>query len=357
MSNDARSRLALALLLLAFFGASPCFSVVHCAEPGSAREPSLPAPQRLPSGPPSEEPAPAPREVAGPAAGPMLQELPREEPAPMPREQTPAPPPLVLPSLARAAPLAEVQTLHQEIERLRMEREAMLIEEMDLITAKELKAGKGDEGAKLRRRVTDLLVRAAQQCKKSASDESAALAPQRHTGSSSTPATSKTETSPVKPDQPENLLSPPTPLPAGEKEANFPSASSQGKGAGPSLQHPDDSHKVLTEAPVDPWSLAQSLFLAGDHAAALGAYRKLDREQPRPDERIVIQYMIACCLRKLGKLDEASLLYREVANSGGSDILIENAQWYLRAMKDRRELETQLNELRQRRQAVMPRKS
>ena len=121
-------------------------------------------------------------------------------------------------------------------------------------------------------------------------------------------------------------------------------------------QQPDHAPKILTEAPVDPLSLAQSLFLAGEHAAALDAYRKLEQEEPKPDERVAIQYMIACCLRKLGKLDESAILYREVANSGGSDILVENAQWYLRAIKNRRELEGQLDELRQRRQALMPRK-
>lgn len=355
MSNDARSRLGLVLGFVVFFCASPDFSVAHSAEPGPALDPPLPAPQRLPAGSPVEEPAPAPREMAGPVAS-MPQELPREEPAPMPREQTPAPPPLVLPSLARTAPLAEVQRLHQEIEGLRMEREAMLIEEMDLITAKELKASKGDESAKLRRRVTDLLVRAAQQSKKPATGASAGGSPRQHTGSPSKPATNKTETPSAKPDQPQDLLSPPTPLPAGEKGTKAPSLSPPGKEGAPSSQSLDNSSTVLTDAPVDPQSLAQSLFLAGDHAAALEAYRKLEQEQPRPDERIVIQYMSACCLRKLGKLDEAAILYREVANSGGSDILIENAQWYLRAMKDRRELEAQLTELRQRRQALMPRK-
>jgi hypothetical protein len=91
-------------------------------------------------------------------------------------------------------------------------------------------------------------------------------------------------------------------------------------------------------------------------AAALKWYRKLEQEEQRPEERVVLQYMVACCLRKLGKVSEASMLYREVANSGGSAILVENAQWYLRAMKERRELEEQFTELQQRRQALMTRK-
>lgn len=113
----------------------------------------------------------------------------------------------------------------------------------------------------------------------------------------------------------------------------------------------------MTEAPVDPLTLAQALFQSGDSAAALAAYRKLEQEEQKPDDRITIQYMIACCLRKLGKADEASVMYREVANSGGSEVLVESAQWYLRALRERHELEAQLQQLRQRRQAITPRKS
>ena len=97
-------------------------------------------------------------------------------------------------------------------------------------------------------------------------------------------------------------------------------------------------------------------FPGGGLRGSVNAYRKLDKDDQRPEERAPVQYMMACCLRKLGKVDEASALYREVANSPGSDFLGENSQWYLRTMKDRRELEAQLDELRQRRQAMKPRK-
>lgn len=120
--------------------------------------------------------------------------------------------------------------------------------------------------------------------------------------------------------------------------------------------HADNNGKTGTSTPVDSRTLAETLFLAGDHVAALKIYRQFEQEEQRGDERTVLQYMIACCLRKLGKFDEASLLYREVANSGGDDVLMENAQWYLREMKERRELEGQLDELRQRRKTLNPRK-
>lgn len=323
----------------------------------------LPAPRRLPTGTPVppppvqpsvdtagqaalpliEEPAPAPRETTGTVD--LAPGLSREEPAPPPREQTPSPPPLLLPSISRADPLADVQRLHQQIDSLRLEREAMLLEEIDLITAKEIKAGKGDETRQLRQRLTALLAKAVQQCKKQTTDEPPAgrqaanvKQPSKQTlpdaGGSAKPEKPRTTPSaPTAPSSPPGPSNPPTPI-----------------------AQPDNSAKILTEAPVDPLSLAQSLFLSGDHAAALNAYRKLEQEEQKAEERIVIQYMIACCLRKLGKLNEAAVLFREVANSRGSDILVENAQWYLRAMKDRRELQTQLDELRQRRQSLLPRK-
>ena len=252
-----------------------------------------------------------------------------------------------------------MQRLHQEIEGLRLEREAMLLEEMDLITAKEVKAGKAAGGAHLRRRVTEMLLRAAQQSRRSAPSETRAKPEEPRTSASSS-----------KPPAP----SPPTPLPrsggegskrppGSEKEASktLPSPPAGGRGAGgeggkqPSKQ-PDNSSNVLTDAPVDPLSLAQSLFSSGDHEAALNAYRQLEQAEQKPDERVAIQYMIACCLRKLGKLDEATLLYREVANSGGNDILVENAQWYLRQSRTGASWKGSSTSCGRRRQAIVPRK-
>ena len=194
MHDNARFRRGVALFFLFFIGVYPCSSVANSAEPGPVLEPPLPSPRRLPAGPPVEEPAPAPREIMGPV-GPTPPGLSHEEAAPMPREQTPAPPRLLLPSMSRSAPAAEAQRLHQEIEGLRMEREAMLLEEMDLITAKELKAGKGDEASQLRQRITELLLRVAQREKAKGSGEQGRLrAPKPgRTGSRPRPRTTLSE--------------------------------------------------------------------------------------------------------------------------------------------------------------------
>jgi tetratricopeptide (TPR) repeat protein len=247
------------------------------------------------------------------------------EAATPPDEQSPGPVPILAPQPSReeAAPMAhepslsDVESLHRETEKLRLEREAMLAEQTDLIAAKDFHSAKGTE-ANLQKRIAELLVRVARQTKKANETDSASLA----TGTEKSIAAQL----------------PPPPVPTA------------------SMKQPDDAPKTATDAPVEPLALAQSLFRARDFAAALDAYRKLDKGDHKPEERASIQYMMACCLRKLGKVDEASALYREVANTPGNDFVAENARWYLRTMKERRELEAQLEELRQRRQAMKSRK-
>jgi hypothetical protein len=309
---------------------------------GPAPAESLPAPRTMPTGPPREEPAPAPREqIDLPHGGLMPPPRPHEEPAPMPHEQTPAPPRLAIPGYIRSAPPAEVRNLHQEIEGLRLEREAMLNEQMALLTARDPSA-EGADTAQLRRRITELLSKAARASKARAAQPAAPKAtPEK-------PAPARLAPPEKAPSVPPPSLSPSTP----------PSHSPPSPQSAPSRQSskPDENAPKLTDAPIDPLTLAQTLFLAGDHEGALKIYRQLEKEEQKAEDRVTIQYMTACCLRKLGKADEASMLFREVANSGGNEVLVENAQWYLRSMKERHELQGQLDELRQRRQAVTPRK-
>ena len=104
--------------------------------------------------------------------------------------------------------------------------------------------------------------------------------------------------------------------------------------------------------PADPQALAELLFQTGDFDGALKAYRSLDAGGQRPEERLAVQYMTACCLRQLGKMDEAATLYREVANSKDDDMLASCAQWQLSALRWHHELNDQLEQLRQRRQAL-----
>jgi tetratricopeptide (TPR) repeat protein len=107
-----------------------------------------------------------------------------------------------------------------------------------------------------------------------------------------------------------------------------------------------------TDTPVDPMALAQSLFRTGDYEASLASFRLLNLNKLGRPDRAAVQYLMASCLRKLGRTDQAAALYREVIKSHDDDSLAEFAQWQLSAMQWRRELQTQLDQVRQRRQAL-----
>lgn len=108
----------------------------------------------------------------------------------------------------------------------------------------------------------------------------------------------------------------------------------------------------VPEQPLDPLELAQALYQGGDYDGALAAFRRVDLAGLKAEERVPVQYLIATCLRKKGRLDEALTLYREVANSRGDPVLAECAQWQIGTLRWQRELDGQLHALRQRRQAL-----
>lgn len=98
-----------------------------------------------------------------------------------------------------------------------------------------------------------------------------------------------------------------------------------------------DEIKAGTTAYRDNQFEAARLVFAGIDATGL----------PRED-RAFVRYMLACSLRRLGKVGEAETIYREVANSGDDEFLGNCAVWQLALLKSNRELETQLGELRSR---------
>src|SRR5262249_46866 len=93
---------------------------------------------------------------------------------------------------------------------------------------------------------------------------------------------------------------------------------------------------------LDPLALAQSLYKAGNYQGALQAYQLMSTEGMRPDERAPLQFMIATCLTKRSKSDDAAAFHRAVANIPGDAQLAETAQWQLNTMRWRREVVDQL---------------
>jgi TolA-binding protein len=103
---------------------------------------------------------------------------------------------------------------------------------------------------------------------------------------------------------------------------------------------------------ADPRALASVLFKAGNFEFALKAFRTVNSAGMRPDERAPIQYLMASCLRKMGKVDEAAALYREVANTRGDEQVAACAQWQLVYLRWRSEFEAQLKDLQERCKAL-----
>lgn len=232
--------------------------------------------------------------------------LPPPRPAPATaRDGLPAPPalpPRVLnfppvPETPSTAP--DLAALRQESARLRAEREALAAERQSV---SEPTPAESEEVAKLRRRLAELVA-------------TLNARPLAHRSSAAEPATSSKRTAL-------------TPL-------------SDGVTGG----------AAATDVPSgDPVLAARANFRAGDYAAALETYRQIDLNGLTRDERSLVQYMSACCLRKLGRLDEAAALYREVASAREDEVLTDCALWHLSAINWRRDMEKQLETLRDRRQ-------
>jgi tetratricopeptide (TPR) repeat protein len=109
-----------------------------------------------------------------------------------------------------------------------------------------------------------------------------------------------------------------------------------------------------TLAPPDPAGLAHALFRTGNSEQALKAYRLIKLNGMEPQERLPLQYLMAACLRKLGKTEEASAMFREIANTRGDEQVAACAQWQLSIIRWKNEYKTQLQQIRERTKALEP---
>jgi hypothetical protein len=100
---------------------------------------------------------------------------------------------------------------------------------------------------------------------------------------------------------------------------------------------------------IDPLNQAQNLYRTGNFEASLRAFKLVESASLAGEDRAFVQYMIASCLRRLGQMSEATAIYRDVADSREDAFLSECAVWQLSTIRWRKDLEMQLEELRQRR--------
>ena len=103
---------------------------------------------------------------------------------------------------------------------------------------------------------------------------------------------------------------------------------------------------------IDSTSVAYSLVRAGKYDAALTVYQSIDVKETNFDERSTIQYLAATCMRNVGKIEEATNLYREVANAKADPYIATCAQWQLASMRWEQSMKDRLEEIRKRRSVL-----
>lgn len=89
-------------------------------------------------------------------------------------------------------------------------------------------------------------------------------------------------------------------------------------------------------------------FKNNDFEAARLLFAGIDTTSFPREDRAFVKYMVGCCLRRLERLPEAEIAFREVANSDDDEFHKNCAIWQLSLIKSNRELNTQLGELRAR---------
>jgi tetratricopeptide (TPR) repeat protein len=103
--------------------------------------------------------------------------------------------------------------------------------------------------------------------------------------------------------------------------------------------------------PIDALRRAMNLFRDNDFDAALTVFGQLlqDPGQLPREDRVFARYMAASCLRRLGRIGEAQVAYREAAELAEQDeFFAEAATVQLSLIRSGQELEAQLAQLRAR---------
>lgn len=103
----------------------------------------------------------------------------------------------------------------------------------------------------------------------------------------------------------------------------------------------------VTDTTIDPFALGKSLFRAGEYAKAEQAFRKV---AVNDDNRLMVKYLIATCLRKRSQWKGAIEAYREVAASDKDPVLRDLANFQLDGIRWNQETEKQIEQLRKQRE-------
>ncbi len=126
------------------------------------------------------------------------------------------------------------------------------------------------------------------------------------------------------------------------------------KAGGPAADPPAGKKKGAEPAPAEPGrSIDQvregmNYFRDGYFVAAQKTFFAIEPSALDPEDRTFVRYMLACSLRRQGKVADAEFIYREVASNKTVEFLAECASSQLTLIRSNQELEAQLEQLRSR---------
>lgn len=145
-----------------------------------------------------------------------------------------------------------------------------------------------------------------------------------------------------------------TPKPAAEPVKMVPKSAPK-TNSSKSDSSSSSGHPLITTKIVDAYALGRALFRAEDYVGAEQAFRKV---KVTDDNRVLLQYLVATCLRKQSRWEPAAKAYRIVAENKDDPALRDLAEWQLENIRWHQKTESQLEELRQlREQADSPKAS
>ncbi len=99
---------------------------------------------------------------------------------------------------------------------------------------------------------------------------------------------------------------------------------------------------------VNPIREGMNYFRDNDFDSARVVFNSINTGPLSREDRAFVQYMRACSLRRLNRVNEAAIIYREVADNNEDDFVTECAIWQLSLIRSAQELEAQLEQLRPR---------
>ena len=130
----------------------------------------------------------------------------------------------------------------------------------------------------------------------------------------------------------------------------LPSSPQPPKRTVPPLETPKE--EILEGAPVAPLDRAQTLFRLGHYQKALAAFQRLDLTQLPREEQLNIQYFVANCLQKVGRISDATTAYQGIVSTDGTYPIKNIARWQLSNINFRSDLENDIKQLRQQTRSV-----